>query len=417
MSRKKDELRVAIVSGNINTINGINTVSRLLINSTPIFSKYGVNLIGVYANDQFITYNANKSNPNTKNPTKRINDQSISYQFKNRLKSSAFVNNYFVQRHRAISSLIGQPSKAIERYFNSSEKADCILLQGIFALIAFYKYVKKTDIRYEEKIILISHATEDPFEQMLYSRPILTNSRFEKDIRKELDDAISLVNRTIVLCSKAKNYFKNKYGIDSTIIFNGIPDIYKQNIYKLTSFDNSLVLGTLGSVTEVKGTDLVLDAIYQLRNRDEKQIILQIAGDGKLYGIIKEKIIEYELEDNVLMMGNISNIDEYLSGLDALIQPSRMDTQPLSVIEAMRSGLPIIATKVGGLTDLVTDGCNGLLVDANIEGIMEGIEVFASLSQLRRINMSQASRVKFCECFTIEKTVENYSNEIFRCYS
>ena len=88
---------------------------------------------------------------------------------------------------------------------------------------------------------------------------------------------------------------------------------------------------------------------------------LTLIGDGPTFFQIKEKIAQYGLSDRINVPGEVKNIVPHLQQSDLFILASNWEGLPISIIEALRSGLPIVATDVGGVQETVKDGRNGLL--------------------------------------------------------
>jgi glycosyltransferase involved in cell wall biosynthesis len=87
-----------------------------------------------------------------------------------------------------------------------------------------------------------------------------------------------------------------------------------------------------------------------------------IIGDGPERANIERLIAELELERNVRITGLRRDVPDVLAALDIAVCCSDFEGSPLSVLEYMAAGLPVVATEVGGLADLIESGINGLLV-------------------------------------------------------
>ena len=92
---------------------------------------------------------------------------------------------------------------------------------------------------------------------------------------------------------------------------------------------------------------------------------LYLAGDGPLLNETKELVSALGMKDVVFFLGQINNIPQLLKNMDVFVLSSRSEACPISILEAMASGLPIISTKVGGVPELVTN--NGILVESEDE--------------------------------------------------
>ncbi len=97
---------------------------------------------------------------------------------------------------------------------------------------------------------------------------------------------------------------------------------------------------------------------------------LLLVGDGELRGEIKKQIRDCGLEHKVVLTGNVTDVEAYLAGSDIFILSSDFEGTPLSVVEAMCAGLPVIATAVDGVPDIISNTINGILVEARNSGAL-----------------------------------------------
>lgn len=119
----------------------------------------------------------------------------------------------------------------------------------------------------------------------------------------------------------------------------------------------------IGSLIKRKGVDILLQAIADLKE-DFPEILLKIAGDGKESNCLKKLVDELGLGDHVEFLGIVRDERkrELLQHAVMLICPSRAEPFGIVNAEALASGIPVIATAVGGIPDIVKDGKNGFLV-------------------------------------------------------
>jgi len=121
------------------------------------------------------------------------------------------------------------------------------------------------------------------------------------------------------------------------------------------------VIGSVGSLFPVKSFDVLLRAAALLiRERPDVQIL--IAGGGPQYETLLKLARELRVDGSVRLLGRRNDVPDVLRALDIAVCCSRSEGSPLSVIEYMQAGLPVVATAVGGVPDLIESGVQGLLV-------------------------------------------------------
>jgi glycosyltransferase involved in cell wall biosynthesis len=124
-----------------------------------------------------------------------------------------------------------------------------------------------------------------------------------------------------------------------------------------------LVVGILARLETEKGIDLLLRAAARLKD-DVPRLVVAIAGTGRQEQRLKALAEELGIADRVRFPGFVKEVGDFLGCLDIYAQPSRAEAFGLGVTEAMSAGLPVVATRVGGLPEQVVDGETGILVPA-----------------------------------------------------
>src|SRR5690606_37501400 len=112
----------------------------------------------------------------------------------------------------------------------------------------------------------------------------------------------------------------------------------------------------------IKGIDVLLESIPLLAPEDRERLELRLIGDGPERARLESLAEHYNLLNTVKFLGMRSDVVKQLQGLDVFVLPSRREGRPMSVMEAMAVGLPVLATQVGALDTLVEDGVHGHLV-------------------------------------------------------
>ncbi len=122
------------------------------------------------------------------------------------------------------------------------------------------------------------------------------------------------------------------------------------------------LLGAVGGLRAQKAYDVLFRAAVLLKQTHPDLRVL-IAGEGPEKQKLEALILELGLGDTVTLLGRRLDVPDLLAALDVAVCSSDYEGSPLSVMEYMEAGLPIVATRVGGVPDLIDDGVHGLLVD------------------------------------------------------
>jgi len=163
-------------------------------------------------------------------------------------------------------------------------------------------------------------------------------------------------------------------------------------------------------VSNFRAVKRVEDAIYAMCmvTKRAPHAKLMLIGDGPERHGIERLIDKMDLRRNVTLTGYRSDVPQLLRCADTLVLPSETESAPLTILEAMSTGLPVIATRVGGVPEIVEDGRTGFLVPLkHPEDIAEKVlDLNADRGKLRR--MGAAAREAVLERYSTEKVVQQY---------
>jgi len=135
--------------------------------------------------------------------------------------------------------------------------------------------------------------------------------------------------------------------------------------------NQNLIVGTVGRLSVEKGHEHLLEAMRKVF-RVQRSVSLLVVGDGPLRGELEKKA-EY-LNGQVVFAGIREDMPCIYSAMDVFVLPSRKEGMPLVLLEAMASGKPVMATRVGDVPRVVEDGVSGLLVESeDVEGMASAI--------------------------------------------
>lgn len=138
---------------------------------------------------------------------------------------------------------------------------------------------------------------------------------------------------------------------------------------------------SVGRLVFQKGYDILLEAHAELIKEGFLHQII-IVGNGCDYSKLKERIIEENITDTFILLGERENPYPYISGADFYIQPSRYESYPLAVGEAIVLNKPVIATDCGGIKEMITHRKTGLIVEFSKKSLKEGIKTFLTEPEL-----------------------------------
>ncbi|MDX7992001.1 glycosyltransferase family 4 protein [Xenorhabdus littoralis] len=198
------------------------------------------------------------------------------------------------------------------------------------------------------------------------------------------------------------------------VIHNGIPDIsISHRPIKDVKNDKVINLISVARFSDQKDHETLLKSLSLLNNRNWT---LSLVGKGPLFNRTKELSRKLKLENNILFLGERNDVDELLEKSDIFILSSNWEGLPISIIEAMRHSLPVIASNVGGVKELIDDNINGFLVERkNSNQLKEKIQYLIDNESIRT-EFGFKSRKKYINNFSFEemynKTIKLYTSLI-----
>jgi len=186
-----------------------------------------------------------------------------------------------------------------------------------------------------------------------------------------------------------------------------------------------IAIGTVGSLVERKGHRVLVDAMALACGLEPESAASDarpgrlrcfIAGAGPLHTTLAAQIRRHGLDDSVRMMGALKDPRSLLWALDIFIMPSLHEGLGVAALEAMACGLPVVASEIGGLREVVEDGRTGFLVaPGDVRALAGALRSLAHAGQYR-IAMGAAARQRAVASFRMElmarRTLELYSQTL-----
>ncbi|MBT2639683.1 glycosyltransferase family 4 protein [Bacillus sp. ISL-39] len=184
------------------------------------------------------------------------------------------------------------------------------------------------------------------------------------------------------------------------VIQNGVPDRPDIELAKTEVHPPRMVM--VARFAEPKNHRVVINALNKLRNYEWE---ISFVGDGPLKDEIERYVGELGLAGKIKFLGSSSNVSSILASAQLFILATNWEGLPLSILEAMRAGLPIVASDVGGVKEAVDHTQTGFLVKkGEVEELAGYIEKLIRSPELR-FKMGTASRARYTEKFTFERMI------------
>lgn len=199
------------------------------------------------------------------------------------------------------------------------------------------------------------------------------------------------------------------------VIANGIPiDEYKDPDRKTQSLIQKNTILFVGRLHPIKGIDDLIKAlkIVLIEFPDAE---LTIIGKGAERETLEELCQDLDLEKHITFVGPVPNkeIKKFMINSKILVLPSRSEGFPVTILEAMACGLPIVATRVGGVPDIIDDGINGYLVEKNNPNDLAiGIMKCLKEENCRMIKENNLKKVDSFSWDTIAEQVDKNFSEL-----
>lgn len=169
--------------------------------------------------------------------------------------------------------------------------------------------------------------------------------------------------------------------------------------------DAPLIVGTLAELHKNKGLSYAIEGIAQLKKQIDTKVVFLIVGEGEEHSRLETDIARLGLSGSVFLAGHRENAMVLLSAFDIFLFPSITEAFPYAILEAGKVGLPIIATAVGGIPEVIDDMESGVLIQSKNPG-----EVARALSYLikypeRRRELGNAIAKRIADRFNVETMV------------
>jgi len=226
----------------------------------------------------------------------------------------------------------------------------------------------------------------------------------------------NLSDRIVVVSNETGITFREKTGVHEkkiTVVYNGVDtsafERYRKDEARkrLGIPESTVVFGTLSRLDRVKDHTTVVNAFADVLSK-RKDCLLMIVGDGPERENIERRVQELGISKYVRMVGFTDEVHLYLSAMDLFLQPSREEGLSMTILEAMASGVPVIATPVGGTPEMIEDGVTGRLVGVADPRALSSAMVESIEEPERFLQMAKRALEKVKESFTLTAMADGY---------
>lgn len=224
------------------------------------------------------------------------------------------------------------------------------------------------------------------------------------------------VHRHVTVSAHLAAYLTERVGIPASRvehIYNGV-DVHRfaaPAAQGAGEGESPFVIGTVGRLTPVKDQATLVAAFQRLRDLAPDrfpQARLVILGDGPKRAELQAALDGAGLAGQAWLPGSRADVDEQLQRLDLFVLPSLAEGIPVTVLEAMAAGVPVVATRVGGIPELVDDGVTGTLVPpGDTEALAKALRGYLEAPERGR-REGAAGRERVVAHFSRERMVADY---------
>jgi glycosyltransferase involved in cell wall biosynthesis len=191
------------------------------------------------------------------------------------------------------------------------------------------------------------------------------------------------------------------------VIPNGVDNEKFRNAKEI-NLDGDPALLFVGRLEYIKGVDILVKSMKGII-KELPNATLHIVGDGTLMRQLKSFVISNGLETRVIFHGRISqNLPSFYKSADICVFPSRFDIAPNAILEAMSAGKPIIASKIGGIPEIIKSFENGILINLRVSDLVNSVITLSNDSNLLN-KICQKNMLKI-QNYSWSKMAEDYIN-------
>ncbi len=271
-----------------------------------------------------------------------------------------------------------------------------VAMRGAGSLVTFLRLVRL--VRRQRIDIIHTHLTRAAYYGLLLG--LLTRKPVVSTVHVFTSDPayrwLSRLGNPLIAVSEA---------VRCWLIEHGVPASEVQTVYNATDFvslngsaaqasrevrhefalpPSSNLIGVFAKVSPIKGQDLLIESLPQvLRAHPNTYVLFVGSTDSAFAERTRRRARQLKVEEHVLFTGLRTDVARLMQAVDIVAMPSRSETFGMAALEAMALGKPVVATRVGGLPELVRDGETGVLVDLTTASLLHALNELLTRADLR----------------------------------
>jgi len=229
-------------------------------------------------------------------------------------------------------------------------------------------------------------------------------------------------DKVIAISPQVRNHLINDFQVPALnirLIVNGlncddfplVSDQKKKELRAEFGIPDEFIVGIVARLSDVKGHEFLIKAMPKVLQSSTK-IHLVIVGEGKEGENLKDLVRQHQLENHVSFFPAVNQTRQFLSMFDLFVMPSLQEGLGLSVMEAQAAGIPVIASRVGGLPSLIEHGRTGLLVEPSSSD-----ELAEAIIEMMNDPGKRAECARQARCFIKKEfSADQMGNETIKVY-
>ena len=293
--------------------------------------------------------------------------------------------------------------QVVDYYVSLPDKGDVLAFQETtvcYYYLKKYKYLNK-------KVLLTIHSNGDLWKMWYYRLPKLKSKIFTAYRNRVENVLFKGCDKIGFVADYPRRYFCEHYPFDANKTYFAYTSIESKEKPPTMIVGEKVRFITSGTLSDRKNQMGVLNAIGLLSPDYQKKISYTLLSDGEAREALKAKAETLDAE--IIFTGKVDNVEDYLKQANCFILYSKDEGQPMSIVEAMREGLPIIGSNIAGIPEQIVEEVTGFVVDLDERELAKKLRLIVD-NKDKLPAMGRASYELFMQKFTIDAMVRKYAD-------